>query len=146
MANSSCIGYKREDRDYIYVMDILIIDDDAMNNFICKVSIQSVFKEAKVRAFEKPMEALDFITKNYNVQQGSKTLMLLDINMPVLTGWDFLTELKKLDPVTLNNFNIYILSSSIDKRDMDKAKSEPNVVDFISKPLKKEIISQLFSV
>jgi CheY-like chemotaxis protein len=64
--------------------------------------------------------------------------------MPVLNGWEFLVELKQMDIAVVEQFDIYILSSSVDQRDMDKAKSDPHVIDFISKPLKKEKLMELF--
>lgn len=64
----------------------MIIDDDAMNNFICKAAIKNVVKEAALISFEKPVEALEYIKTYYKQDEPAKTYMLLDINMPVLTG------------------------------------------------------------
>ena len=90
------------------------------------------------------MEALAYITANYPRKDIEKTTLLLDINMPVLNGWEFLAELKQMNLAVVEQFNIYILSSSVDQRDIDKAKSDPHIIDFISKPLKKENLMELF--
>lgn len=121
----------------------MIIDDDAMNNFICKAAIKNVVKEAALISFEKPVEALEYIKTYYKQDEPAKTYILLDINMPVLTGWEFLEELEKNHSELLPRFLIYILSSSIDARDMKRAEVNPNMVDFISKPLTKEAIKRI---
>jgi response regulator RpfG family c-di-GMP phosphodiesterase len=122
----------------------MIVDDDHMNNFICNITLKNTYKNSQITAFEKPVDALAYITTNYPRQDTEKTTLLLDINMPVLNGWEFLVELKQMDIAVVEQFDIYILSSSVDQRDMDKAKSDPHVIDFISKPLKKEKLMELF--
>lgn len=122
----------------------MIVDDDHMNNFICNITLKNTYKNSQVTAFEKPVEALAYITANYPRKDIEKTTLLLDINMPILNGWEFLAELKQMNLAVVEQFNIYILSSSVDQRDMDKAKSDPHVIDFISKPLKKERLIELF--
>lgn len=124
----------------------MIIDDDAMNNFICKAAIKNVVKDAHLISFEKPVEALEYIKTNFSTDKPAKTYMLLDINMPILTGWEFLEELEKNHPELLPGFLIYILSSSIDVRDIKRAEANPNVVDFLSKPLTKEAINRIVGV
>lgn len=124
----------------------MIIDDDAMNNFICKAAIKNVVKEAALISFEKPVEALAYIKANFSGNESGKTYMLLDINMPVLTGWEFLDELEKNHAELLPGFLIYILSSSIDVRDIKRAEANPHVVDFVSKPLTKEAINRIVGV
>ena len=124
-------------------LQFLIIDDDKMNNFICNVTIKNCFRDAIVTSFEQPVEALGYIRTTFALNPVS-TILLLDLNMPVLSGWDVLDELEKCDASVLNQLHIYILSSSVDQRDMERAKNNPHVVEFISKPLKKEKLLELF--
>lgn len=121
----------------------LIIDDDKMNNFICHVTIKNCFRDAIVTSFEQPVEALGFIQNTY-VHNPLPTILLLDLNMPELSGWDVLDELEKCNVSILNQLSIYILTSSVDQRDIERAKNNPHVVEFISKPLKKEKLMELF--
>lgn len=121
----------------------LIIDDDKMNNFICNVTIKNCFRDAIVTSFEQPVEALGYIRDTF-ARNPLPTVLLLDLNMPVLSGWDVLDELEKCDYSILNQLRIYILSSSVDQRDIERAKNNPHVVEFISKPLKKEKLMELF--
>jgi CheY-like chemotaxis protein len=72
--------------------------------------------------------------------------ILLDINMPIMNGWEFLDEYKRLNLDPLGKSKIYIISSSVFSNDINKARSYPLVKDFISKPLNVEKIKELFGV
>jgi CheY-like chemotaxis protein len=72
--------------------------------------------------------------------------ILLDINMPIMNGWEFLDEYKRLNLDPLGKSKIYIISSSVFSNDINKARSYPLVKDFISKPLNVEKIKELFEV
>ena len=67
-------------------------------------------------------------------------MLFLDINMPIMTGWEFMKEFEKLNTLIKDQIFIYILSSSIDQEDKLKAKNHPDVVDYIEKPLSAEIL------
>lgn len=123
----------------------LIIDDDPMTLYLCSIIIGKTIENALITTFENPEQALSYIEANYPLPAGEKTVMLLDINMPVLTGWEFIQEMHKITPSVMEQFNIYIQSSSVDSRDLEKAASDPNIIDFISKPLKKEFLYTLDS-
>jgi CheY-like chemotaxis protein len=72
--------------------------------------------------------------------------ILLDINMPIMNGWEFLDEYKRLNLDPLGKSKIFIISSSVFSNDINKARSYPLVKDFISKPLNVEKIKELFEV
>jgi two-component SAPR family response regulator len=124
----------------------LIIDDDRMTLFLCSILIRKTVKDAIITTFEKPKEALRFIAENYPLSNDQKTVLLLDINMSILSGWDFIQELLNMDPPVIEQFCIYIQSSSVDSRDLEKASSDPYILDFISKPLKKDLLSTITSI
>jgi CheY-like chemotaxis protein len=72
--------------------------------------------------------------------------ILLDINMPIMNGWEFLDEYKRLNIDPQGKTKIYIISSSVFSNDINKARSYPLVKDFISKPLNVDKIVELFRV
>ncbi len=72
--------------------------------------------------------------------------ILLDINMPIMNGWEFLDEYKRLNIDPAGKCKIFIISSSVFSNDINKARSYPLVKDFISKPLNVEKIKELFKV
>jgi CheY-like chemotaxis protein len=72
--------------------------------------------------------------------------ILLDINMPIMNGWEFLDEYKRMNLDPLGKTKIFIISSSVFSNDINKARSYPLVKDFISKPLNVDKIVELFKV
>lgn len=72
--------------------------------------------------------------------------ILLDINMPIMNGWEFLDEYKRLNIDPTGKTKIFIISSSVFSNDINKARSYPLVKDFISKPLNVDKIVELFKV
>ncbi len=123
----------------------LIVDDDIINNKLCGFAITRVFGGVEIMSFTEPEEALVAL-KTYYTNDTAKepVILLLDINMPSMTGWEFLDEFKKLDQFEHESFSIYIVSSSVDLRDKQKAEEDPLVRGFISKPLTAENMAGLF--
>ena len=120
----------------------VIIDDDAFNNNICKLILHKSLPNADIVDFTSPEEGLSYIETL--APQPQPQYLLLDINMPTMTGWEFLDEYEKLPAQVKQNYEVYILSSSIDERDMERARSNSNVKGYIVKPLKNTIIADLF--
>ncbi|NCX94802.1 MAG: response regulator [Chitinophagia bacterium] len=120
----------------------IIIDDDKLNNKICSTLIVKLFSDAHVTAFTEAQAGFDFIKNEYgNSAITGSTTLFLDIKMPVMDAWGFLEVFEKLDDVIKKKIRIYILSSSIDKRDMERAQAHPDVEYYLIKPLTKESIS-----
>lgn len=111
---------------------IVLVDDDPINNLINKRLISKLDLSPAVMDFLEAEKALEFISKD-----GIKnTLILLDINMPVMNGWDFLYKYAELEKK--RNDKIVMLSSSIDHQDIKKSKDFSYVKGFIEKPLTRE--------
>ncbi len=119
----------------------IVIDDDEFNNKICSVTLEKIAKDADVKTFQDPLVGFDHIATAYASPDDDATAILfLDINMPVMNGWEFLERFDELGEHTKKRIKIYILSSSVDKRDIEKAKADKNVVHYLIKPLTKETI------
>ena len=69
---------------------IIIIDDDSMNNLLSSTVIRLDFPTAIIKSFTDPRKGMDFIREQYETPATNKVLLLLDINMPYLSGWDCL--------------------------------------------------------
>src|SRR6185312_7157193 len=128
--------------------DFIIIDDDAINNRLCRKVIEKVYPNASITDFTRAQDGFEHITKTYSSapRDASKTILLLDINMPIMNAWDFLEAYEKLDARIKDQISIYMLSSSVDKADMARAQSNKYVEYYLIKPLTKESIKLIVHV
>ena len=86
-----------------------------------------------------------FKTINNNPNIKKPQLIFLDLNMPVMGGWEFLNAFSTADYSEYNTIKVIILSSTIDPEDLKKAKKYPMVLDFLSKPISKEMLEHIKS-
>lgn len=118
---------------------IFLVDDDPINNLINKRLLGKTGISQKIEEFLGGQEALERLSQEPN---SSKILIFLDINMPVVNGWEFLEKYLKLFPERKDK--ILVLSSSIDFQDRQKAEEYEIVSGFLEKPLTLEKISTYF--
>jgi response regulator RpfG family c-di-GMP phosphodiesterase len=118
------------------MINIVLIDDDPISTFITE---KLIFKNIKIPysifKFSNAIDALkeiDFIQPHY---------LFLDLNMPEMSGWDFLEQFN----YRKNNPEIYILTSSVDERDIKRARRYSQVKKYLSKPLINQSIKNIFS-
>jgi CheY-like chemotaxis protein len=117
---------------------IIIIDDDEGNNFLSEIAIQRVYEDTELVVFTNPEEGLTYIEKQYNKTQ-LPTMLFLDINMPAINGWDIIDRLEKMQQLIISSFTIYILSSSDDRADKERAGDKRLVKGYLLKPLRNNI-------
>ena len=118
---------------------IVLIDDDATTNYLNKLVVERSNLVDKLFVFNSAGEALSFFKENEQDIEGS--LILLDINMPIMNGWEFLESYGQTHGNGANK--IVLLTSSIDPSDKSKAESNPHVVDYKSKPLSNKLLHEL---
>ena len=111
---------------------IVLIDDDPINNLINKRLISKLDLSLNILDFLDAEKAIQYLSAH----DRKHTLIFLDINMPVMNGWDFLNHYAKIK----NNRNdmIIMLSSSINHQDRQKSLENNDVEGFIEKPLTRE--------
>jgi len=114
--------------------EVLLVDDDQANTFLCKSLLTSTKRAKKVIVAIDGQEAIDFIERGLRPD-----LILLDIRMPVMDGFQFLEEFRGLNLPT----PIIMLTSSAREKDRRKALAYSNVHDYLEKPLRK---AQLASI
>lgn len=120
---------------------VLIIDDDDVVHFMHETLLKMSGIQNPTESFLNGRLALDFLLEH--MQENENYLLLLDINMPEMNGWQLLDELEKTE---LNHrIKTIILTSSVDSEDHLKAKKYPQVIDFIEKPLTSDYLEQLKS-
>src|SRR6202042_2960053 len=128
-------------------VSVLLVDDDEINNFISIKLIKKALLNTEIMACLNGKFAIDqLVDIQRNDISKLPDYILLDINMPIMNGWEFLDEYKRLNIDPLGKTKIFIISSSVFSNDINKARSYPLVKDFISKPLNVDKIVELFKV
>lgn len=126
---------------------ILCVDDDAITLMLCKkVIIKTGFSKETVTAQngEEALKYFDNIAENSD-NTTLPQLIFLDLNMPILGGWEFLDIFSEPKYSSFNKTKIVVLSSTIDPEDLEKAKKYPMVIDFLSKPISISMLDYLNS-
>jgi len=121
----------------------IVIDDDPINNLLCSKRIEKNVQDAIVITFTDAEKGLDYLKSSFSKPNVGKGILFLDINMPITSGWEFIQQFEKVDTVIKNQILVYILSSSINQNDKLKAKSYPDIIDYIEKPLSVETLKML---
>ena len=128
-------------------INIVIIDDNKIDCFITKKIISLVFKNTYSKVFNSGINALEYFSQ---IQIDSDKnpifctdLILLDINMPLMSGFEFLNKLSKMKAFKKNPIEVYFLSSSNNKEDLSKAEKNPYCSGYINKPLSKDKLNRL---
>lgn len=121
---------------------IWVIDDDAIYQFAVKFTLQKLGFAHEVQAFSNGDLAKEALSDS---TQTLPDLILLDINMPIMDGWEFLDWYSQFQANLPRSIPIFMVSSSIDPNDIAKAKSYTQVLNYISKPLTEGSFFQIFS-
>ncbi|HRH33783.1 MAG TPA: response regulator [Catalimonadaceae bacterium] len=117
------------------IHSLCVIDDDVIYQFAVKLNIKQLELAKNVLTFSNGELAKIFFEENLKNNEALPEVILLDINMPVMDGWDFLDWFKSAKTQISKKITIFMVSSSIDWRDIEKAKSYDEVSDYLSKPL-----------
>lgn len=124
---------------------ILLIDDDEPTNFLNEMVINHSGLAEKVVPTQGGREALEYLKSTENGKHPQPDLILLDINMPAMNGWEFLEEYKKLSPEQQGKIVVIMLTTSLNPDDMDKANRIEEVKDFLNKPLTVEALESMLN-
>ena len=114
---------------------IYIVDDDETYQFITKIIIEETQSVSEIKTFMNGQSALDSLEADMKAKVCPE-IIFLDLTMPVMDGWRFLE--KYTDSNFCPGVKIYIVSSSVNPVDVEKAKSITDVSDYILKPFTKE--------
>lgn len=121
----------------------LLIDDDEMINFIHQRVIQTVYPDAVIEQAVSPTDALRLLQVKTETPDYSSMVILIDINMPEMNGFELLAEINNKFPALVEHARFYVVSSSLFERDRQKAFSFPFVKGYLEKPLSKDAMAQL---
>lgn len=125
---------------------VLLVDDDGVTNFINHRLIKKMGITSSIQSAINGNEALkflhDFASKHDN---NGPELILLDLNMPVLDGFEFLDHFEKLTLNNKNEIRIVILTTSTHQKDLTKIEKDNRNLDYFNKPLTEEKLKELLS-
>ena len=125
---------------------ILFIDDDPITLMLCKMVISKSLFSKEIVTAKNGEEALQYFNKlktEANLLLAKPQLIFLDLNMPVMGGWEFLDSFSSSEYSQYNDTKVIILSSTIDPEDLEKSNKYPMVIDFLSKPISKEMLEYI---
>ncbi len=123
---------------------LCLVDDDVIHQFIIKKLVKDVKNyHTELLVFSNGEEAIEYLKCFSEAKSELPDLILLDINMPIMDGWEFLDEYIVIAPSLKKKIKIYILSSSDNPKDIRRAKEYEKISDYLIKPINE---AQLVSV
>ncbi|WP_027003697.1 response regulator [Hugenholtzia roseola] len=125
---------------------VMLIDDNDTDNFISKRIIELTGFAQRIEIRNSGKSALEYLTENEHNLDNLPDLVFLDINMPIVDGFIFLYEFDKMSEQIRQKCKIVVLSSSDNKRDIDRMLENQNVIKFLTKPLSSEALQVLREV
>lgn len=128
---------------------ILLVDDDDTTNFYNEFLIKKMGIAENIRVARNGLEALEYLRKTGDGDGASflkPQLIFLDINMPLMDGFQFLEEYQKLDSSSQGDMLIVMLTSSSHPMDVERASTSTVVTDYVTKPLMEDTIQKILEV
>jgi CheY-like chemotaxis protein len=123
---------------------VFLIEDDPITVMVCERIMKMTDFATEVKSFANGHDAIIFFREMVESENiDAPDIIFLDINMPVMNGWDFLNEFSQLKAAEKLSPRIFILSSTVDPEDYKKASAYTAVEGFISKPLTKEHLNEV---
>ncbi|GAA4231731.1 response regulator [Postechiella marina] len=116
--------------------NICIVDDDEIYQFTISKMLKTFNFGDKIISFEDGEEALHYMMDNLNNEKELPDVIFLDINMPIMDGFQFMEEYVKIKPKLSKIVTIYMVSSSVDPVDIERARKIAEISDYIIKPIK----------
>ena len=124
---------------------LAVVDDDEVFQLIIRKQIEMNDLKCEIVQFLNGKDILDFLVANHNNQQDLPDIIMLDVNMPIMDGWEFLDAYRDLSLDIRKKIRLYMVTSSVIQSDIDKAKRDKNILRFISKPISNQQLSEILS-
>jgi CheY-like chemotaxis protein len=122
---------------------VMLVDDNDTDNFISKRIIEITRFARRIEIKNSGKSALEYLEKEKNNPKNLPNIIFLDINMPIVDGFVFLFEFDMFPEEVKNKCRVVILSSSDNKRDIEKIVDNDYVVKFVTKPLSAQALKEI---
>lgn len=118
---------------------IMLVDDDKNTNFFNRIMLTKFGVANNIISFQSAEQALEYLRLGIE----KIDLIFLDINMPIMNGWDFLEEYEQLDQEAKASILVIMLTASANPEDAIRARQFKSVIKYINKPLDKQTIQEI---
>jgi len=122
---------------------VWLIDDDELYHLITRKNLKKTGFSVVPSSFYNGKEAFDALQEIVKSNGKTPCVIILDLNMPLYDGWDFLDWYANVDAAIRQDISLYICSSSIDPKDSTRAIENENVRAFVEKPMTTEMLSEI---
>lgn len=122
---------------------ICVVDDDEIYKYAASMALKDHHLAKKVLTFSDGEEALIFLVENIDNKDEVPDVIFLDINMPIMDGFQFMEEYVKLKPRVGKKIIIYMVTSSMDPQDINRAKEISDISDYLIKPINRDKMQEL---
>jgi CheY-like chemotaxis protein len=123
---------------------VLLVDDDKTFNFINTRLLELTGMAGDVRTAWNGQQALDLLSEYFQLAKAFPDIILLDLNMPVMDGFEFLAAFRKLSRSARKHVTVVVLSSSSNPKDLEKA-NQLGAHRYLPKPLAQEALLEIMS-
>lgn len=123
-------------------LNVLLVDDSDVDSFVIAETLQESKFDLKLNRFDSPSKAIGFFN-SVSKKEDYPDVLLLDLNLPIMDGYEFLDELDEIIDLDEGDpFHIFVLTSSIHARDLEKLEKYPVVTRFMNKPLEVQTFDE----
>ena len=122
---------------------ILLVDDDEITNFLSSEVLQFHFKNAEISVVMNGEEAMQHLFGQLKLNAPLPDVMLVDINMPYMDGWEFLEILEDSNKEEFNGIAIFMYTSSVYFEDINRGKNNSLLKNILTKPLDENSINEI---
>jgi CheY-like chemotaxis protein len=124
---------------------VALVDDDKVFQLIASRTIKATQLTNKILQFTNGMEAIEYLLINAENIDVLPDILFLDINMPIVDGWMFMEDYINLKHRVKKIIRIYMVSSSIDPRDVERARSMTDIREYVIKPISQDKFAEMIS-
>ena len=125
------------------VNSILLVDDSDADNYFHQLLLEQVGIARQIIACTSALKALDYLVAALEGEHPMPEIIFLDINIPSVDGWEFLNHYSRCLNKDQRTADIYMLSTSTDPKDRERANEHPLITGYLTKPLEKDWLGGL---